>query len=205
MSETTSVGTIPDINTPKGSVGKPQCFTTIGIFNEQTLMPVECGEKGEICFMGPTVCDGYYDAPSTTAELLQKHPDGNVWLHSGDIGYMDKDGYIYFCERKKRMYVRFDGTKVSPHSIETVILRHPDVEHCLIVPINDTDHTHGMCAKAMIVLRKGANKKTAKVGIQKYMHKNLGEHMMPKQVEIVEKLPYTKSGKLDCFSQQKAV
>ena len=202
LSETTSMGGVPNKETPKGSVGRPLEYMTCGIFDRETLEELPPYEQGEICLRGPSVCSGYYKDQEMTDRLLRQHPDGTVWLHSGDIGYLDENGYIYFCERIKRMYVRFDGTKISPFSIENIIMAHDDVAHCLVVPIQDTDHTHGMCAKAMIVLRGGVEDEAAKERVQKYMNANLGQHMIPKEVVYMEKLPYTKNGKLDAFADQ---
>ena len=203
LSETATGGFVPNANTPKGSVGKPLCYMTAEIFDKDSLEPLPVGEKGEICMMGPTICEGYYKDPEMTNMLLKKHPDGNIWLHTGDMGYFDKDGNLFFCERLKRMYVRFDGTKISPYSIESVILQHPDVEHCLVLPVKDEDHSHGMCAKALVVLKKGINKSHLRTNLAKYLQENLGRHMQPKYIEFVDRLPYTKSGKLDCFGHQK--
>ena len=132
--------------------------------------------------------------------LLKEHSDGTVWLHTGDVGYLDENGYLFFCERLKRMYVRFDGTKISPFSIEQILSGCPVIARCMVTAIRDTDHSHGMCAKALIVLREGTDKKSARAEIDKYIHENLGQHMTPKEIVFVEKLPYTKMGKLDYFA-----
>ncbi len=200
LSETTSVGVLPSAGTPKGSVGKPMVHTLIGIFDRDTWEPLPRGTAGEICIYGPTVCNGYYKDVEMTEMLLKKHDDGRVWAHTGDVGYIDEDGYLFFCERLKRMYVRFDGTKISPYSIEQILSDCPPIARCMVTAIKDKEHSHGMCARALIVLREGVDKRAARVEIDKFIGENLGQHMVPKEIMFVEKLPYTKMGKLDYFA-----
>ncbi len=202
LSESTSVGTTPFRDTPKGSVGRPGTYTLIGVFDKDTCESVLTGEKGEICIYGPTVCKGYYEDEKMTNMLLKMHKDGTVWLHSGDVGYLDENGNLFFCERLKRMYVRYDGTKISPYSIEEVIQKCPHVSRCMIVAVRDEEHTCGMCARALIVLRKNKDRRKVQKEVEKYIRENLGMHMIPKEILYVEELPYTKNGKLDYFSVQ---
>lgn len=201
LSETTSSGSFPYEDSPKGSVGSPMKYTLLGIFDPETYEPLPPNTDGEICIWGPTVCKGYYKDEEMTEKLLRKHDsDGKVWLHSGDIGYLDEKGNLFFRERIKRMYVRHDGTKISPYSIEQVISQCPIVARCMVTAIPDVRHTHGKVGKALIVLREGVNKSSAYSQLEQYMNKNLGLHMIPKETVIVDKLPYTKNGKLDYFA-----
>ena len=199
LSETTSSGAFFVGSRPKGSVGKPLINTKISIRDVNTGEILPPYSPGEICISGPTVCRGYYNEPELTKNLLQTHENGETWLHSGDIGYLDKDGFLFFSERQKRMYVRFDGTKISPYSIEQVISKSPLVERCLVLAVKDKTHTHGMCAKVLIVPRKGASQKNVKKLLKAYFVRELDEHMIPEEIELVDKLPYTKNGKLDYF------
>lgn len=200
LSETTSTTTNNLVPSAYDSVGGPLGNTLIQIRDKDTGKLLPPYEKGEICVFGPTVCRGYFKEPEMTARLLQQHEDGRVWLHTGDMGYMDDQGALFFCERIKRMYVRFDGTKVSPYSIEQFISACPLVARCMVVAIPDREHSHGMCPRVLVVLKEDVNKKTAKERLEQYYRKNLDEHMVPKETLIVEKLPYTKNGKLDYFS-----
>ena len=200
LSETTSLGTNPPDGTPKGSVGRAMTYTLVGIFDRETYKPLPYGEQGEICIYGPTVCNGYFKDEKMTEMLLKKHDDGKVWLHTGDVGYINEDGFLFFCERIKRMYVRFDGTKISPFSIEQILSGCPVIARCMVTAIRDKDHSHGMCARVLIVLREGTDQKSARTEIDKFVKENLGQHMVPKEIIFVEKLPYTKMGKLDYFA-----
>lgn len=200
MSETTSTATTCLIPSPMGSVGKPLKNTLVDIVNRDTGEHLNAFEKGEICIYGPTICRGYVNDEMMTKALLQKHSDGKLWLHSGDIGYKDEEGTIYFCERIKRMYVRHDGTKISPYSIEQTLLGCSFIDKCMVVGIPDSSHSHGQCAKALIVLKEGRNTPKAKKEVWRFVRSNLDVHMVPEEINFVKKLPYTKNGKLDYFS-----
>ena len=200
LTETASTATVPTWDTPTESVGKAACWTKIEIFDPKTGEKLPRGEWGEICMCGPSVCKGYLNDPENTDLLLRRHNDGETWLHSGDIGYLNEVGELFFCERIKRMYVRWDGTKVSPYAIEQALLSCPVVKECLVYPVEDKVHLHGCCAKAVIVLT--TEKYGAREYLEKFIRKNLGEHMRPETVQIVKRLPLTKNGKVDYFSQE---
>lgn len=199
LTETASTAVAAIGDPPVTSVGRALPFMELAICDPDTNRVLPAGEEGEICICGPTVCKGYFGDQEATDRLLKTHEDGRLWLHSGDRGYLDENGALYFCERYKRMYVRFDGTKVSPYSIEQGIAGCPIVANVLVVAITDTDHTHGKCPKAYIVLKEGVEEKGAEDTIRKYCKKNLDQHMQPKEIVITDKLPHTKNGKLRYF------
>ena len=95
---------------------------------------------------------GYYNKPEETAYLLRRHADGQLWAHTGDIGSMDEDGFVYLDARIKRIIIRHDGFKVFPSMIENVISRHPAVQQCCVVGCADTDHTQGRLPFVFVVL-----------------------------------------------------
>lgn len=199
LTETASTAVAAVGDPPVASVGKALPFMELAICDPDTKQVLPVGEEGEICIWGPTVCRGYYNDQEATDRLLKTHEDGKLWLHSGDRGYLDETGALYFCERYKRMYVRFDGTKVSPYSIEQGIAECPIVENVLVVAITDTDHSHGKCPKAYIVLKEGTDAKNAEDVIRKHCKKHMDQHMQPTQIVITDKLPHTKNGKLRYF------
>lgn len=200
LSETTSTA-VACFSAPEDSVGRALPHMKIAICSTETGEFLPCGEEGEICITGPTLCNGYFKEEKMSNELLRRHTDGKVWLHSGDRGYLDEEGALYFCERYKRMYVRFDGTKISPYSIEQALSACDLIKECLVVAINDAEHSHGKCAKVYIVLKKGENKEKAMITIRKFCKKHLDEHMQPKEIVFVNKLPRTENGKLDYFEK----
>lgn len=202
LTEASTAVTIQPPETPKGSVGRALCWSEIGIFDPDTMQPLPAGEEGEICVCGPNLCQGYLDDPEATAKLLRRHADGKKWLHTGDIGYLNEDGFLFFCQRSKRIYVRFDGTKISPYATEQKLLQCDVVERCLVVAIDDTKHIHGKCARAYIVVREGVTEATALAAVKKYANANIAAYMRPEEYRIVDRLPTTSNGKLDYFIQE---
>lgn len=202
LSETTSTATSGMLATSQESVGKPLINTMVKTYDSESDSFLPPFEKGEICIHGPTVCKGYYNDKKMTDSLLKVHKDGKVWLHSGDYGYVDDKGEVYFCQRIKRMYVRFDGTKISPYDIEKALSLCSAIERCMVVTIQDKNHSHGKCAKALIVLNKNTDKASAQNMVKKFIDKEIDEHMRPDELVFVESLPYTKFGKLDYFGAQ---
>ncbi len=199
LTETASTAIIPPVGSPQGSMGKAAFLTEIKIFDNEKLCEVPVGEKGEICICSPSVCKGYLNDKPATDALLKVHDDGKIWLHSGDIAYEDENGFIYFCERIKRMYVRYDGTKVSPYAIEKVIEKCPEVKQCMIVTKDDENHAYGKVPVGIIVLKDTNNLARSKKDVQDFVNKYLAEYMRPVELIYVEHLPKTINGKLDYF------
>lgn len=178
-----------------GTVGIPWPGTYVQITKPGTDEPVGIDEDGEICICGPTVMLGYYNNEKETNESLHIHKDGNVWLHSGDIGSMDKDGFITYKQRLKRMIVT-SGYNVYPSQIEEVIERHPAVMDSSVIGI---PHPYKVeVAKAFIALKQGY-KDTPKLRaeIEELCKKNLAAYSIPKEYEFRKSLPKTMIGKVD--------
>ncbi len=185
--------------TPTGSVGTNMCWSEIKIFEPGTDTSVPDGTKGEICVCGPNVCLGYLDDTDSTNNLLKTHSDGKIWMHSGDIGYLDKNHFLFFCERIKRIFVRFDGTKISPYFIEQQLYRCPVVSHCLVYGIDDPIHQHGKSPGVLVVFKDNCDAADAKQVFDKFIRTNLAEHLRPIEVNVVNVLPVTRNGKFDYF------
>lgn len=178
-----------------GTVGIPWPGTYVQITKPGTDEPVSTGEDGEVCICGPTVMLGYYNNEKETNEALHIHKDGNVWLHSGDIGSMDKDGFITYKQRLKRMIVT-SGYNVYPSQIEEVIERHPAVMDSSVIGV---PHPYKVeVAKAFIALKQGY-KDTPKLRaeIEELCKKNLAAYSIPKEYEFRKSLPKTMIGKVD--------
>ena len=134
------------------SIGIPFPGNYIKIVAQGSQEEVKYGELGEICVCGPTVMQGYFNNVEETNMVLQVHKDGNIWLHTGDIGTMDKDGIVTYVQRLKRMIVS-SGYNVYPQQIESVIEMHEDVLKCTVVGV---PHPYKVqVAKAYIVLKEG--------------------------------------------------
>lgn len=179
----------------EGSVGIPLPGNYYKIVRPGTQDEVETGEDGEICICGPTVMMGYLDNEKETNEVLQMHKDGYIWLHSGDIGYMDEDGCIFYRQRLKRMIVS-SGYNVYPQQIESVIEEHEAVLKCTVIGV---PHPYKVeVPKAYIVLKSGYKASLSiKSEIKELCKINLSKFAIPKDYEFRESLPKTKIGKVD--------
>ena len=184
-----------DITNRDLSMGIPLPGDYLKIINSDTLEEMKPGESGEICVSGPTVMMGYLDNEKETNEVLRVHDDGKVWLHTGDIGYMDKEGIFYYQQRKKRMIIT-SGFNVYPNQIESVICSHEAVLNCTVVGI---PHPYKkQVAKAYIVLKNGYSPNIfVKNSIKEYCKKNLAKFSLPYEYEFRKSLPKTLIGKVD--------
>ena len=183
-----------------GTIGVPWPGIYIGIFEIGGEKQLRHDEDGEICICGPTVMLGYYNNEAETNKALRYHKDGNVWLHTGDIGSMDKDGFITYKQRIKRMIVS-SGYNVYPSQIEEVLKSHEAVLNALVIGI---PHRYKVeVPKAFIVLKKGY-KKSDKLTeeIKKLCQDNLAHHAIPREFEFINSLPKTIVGKVDFMKLQ---
>lgn len=132
--------------------------------------------------------------------ILHKHPDGRVWVHTGDIGYIDEDGFVYLDSRIKRLIIRHDGFKVFPSMIENVVSQHPAVHQCSVVGCADQDHVQGRLPFVYIVLTPaaaGVKKKQLIKELRQMCEEELPEYVQPVAYKFVPELPMTPVGKVD--------
>lgn len=178
-----------------GSIGIPWPGTYVKIVTPGTDNEVPYGTDGEICISGPTVMLGYYNDEKETNDALRIHSDGNIWLHSGDIGVMDKDGFITYKQRLKRMIIS-SGYNVYPSQIEEVLERHPAVLDSSVIGV---PHPYKVeVAKAYIVLKKGYHdSESLRNELKELCEKNLAKYSIPKEWEFRKSLPKTIVGKVD--------
>lgn len=177
-----------------GSVGIPLAGNYVKIIDPNTRKTVPYGEVGEIVVNTKGMMMGYLNNESETNSVLQVHSDGHVWLHTGDLGYMDTDGFVFYKGRIKRMIIT-SGYNVYPTHIEEVIESHPAVLQCTVIGI---PHPYKQqVAKAFIVLKDGYHGLFIKSDIRNYCKKNLSKYMIPYEFVFRKKLPKTKLGKVD--------
>lgn len=178
-----------------GSIGIPWPGTYVKIVKPGTDEEVPYGTDGEICISGPTVMLGYYNDEKETNNALHIHKDGNIWLHSGDIGVMDKDGFITYKQRLKRMIIS-SGYNVYPSQIEEVLERHPAVLDSSVIGV---PHPYKVeVAKAYIVLKKGYHDNDSlRKELLDLCEKNLAKYSIPKEWKFRKSLPKTIVGKVD--------
>lgn len=188
MTETgaTTCGNIPNRHPKYGSIGVCMIKAdTMKIFddNDSELPP---GQTGELVVKGPTIMKGYWNMPRETAEALK-----NGWLHTGDIGYMDEDGYFYITDRKKDIIIR-GGENISPREVEEVLLEIPQIAEAGVIGIPDS--IYGEEIKAYCVIRK--NEVISEAEIISYCKQKLPNFKVPKSVKFIDALPKNLLGKL---------
>ena len=177
-----------------GSVGIPLAGNHIKIINPSTRKKVPYGEVGEIVINSKALMMGYLNEESETNEALQIHDDGHIWLHTGDLGYMDEDGFLFYKGRIKRMIIT-SGYNVYPSHIEEVIESHPSVLQCSVVGV---PHPYKQeVPKAFVVLKDGFQGLFIKTELKEHCKKYLAKYMVPSEIVIRKKLPKTKLGKVD--------
>lgn len=182
----------------KGSAGIPSILTTIAAFKPGTDEELPIGTQGELCITGATVMKCYLDEPEETNEIKRLHPDGQVWIHTGDIGYIDEDGFVYIVGRIKRSIIRFDGHKVYPLQIERVVMKHPMVENCVVIGIKDRQHEQGDLPLVVAQLNDGSlGNEELRKELLALCQKEVELRSQPADVVFVESIPTTKLVKND--------
>ncbi|TFG06057.1 MAG: AMP-dependent synthetase [Promethearchaeota archaeon] len=175
-----------------GTVGLPFPDTDVKLVDVETGKDVsEIGKAGEICLKGPQITKRYYKKPEQTA---QTYVDG--WLHTGDVGIFDEEGYLTIVDRTKDM-ISVSGFKVYSVHVEDVITKHPAIQLMAIIGVPDPDRPGSEIVKAIIQLKEGIDaSETVKNDIKKYAEKNLAKYEVPKIWEIREEMPLTAVGKV---------
>lgn len=178
----------------EGSIGIPLPDNYYQIVDPKNDTEVPYGTEGEICICSPTVMKGYLDNAEETAATLRRHKDGNVWLHTGDLGTMDEDGFIYYKQRMKRLII-VSGFNVYPSQVENTIDAHPDVLLSCAIGVPDPYKMHKV--KAFVVLRPGVEPDDKiKEEILEHCRKNISKYAMPREIEFRTELPKTLVGKV---------
>ncbi|MFJ4857922.1 class I adenylate-forming enzyme family protein [Streptomyces sp. NPDC088730] len=167
------------------SVGVPGPDTVVRIIDENGA-DVPFGEQGEIAVRGPQVVSGYWRLPEATAAAF---PDGE--LRTGDIGFMDREGWLYVVDRKKDM-INASGFKVWPREVEDVLYTHPAVREAAVVGVPDA--YRGETVRAYVSLRPGSSVEPGELGA--YCKERLAAYKYPREVEVLAELPKTASGKI---------
>ena len=178
----------------QGSIGVPFPDTFYKIVEPGTTNEVEANIEGEICISGPTVMLGYMDNPEETKQTLRRHYDGRIWLHTGDLGHMDQDGFVYFRQRIKRMIVT-SGYNVYPSQLENIIDGHEKVLLSCVIGVKDPYRVQKV--KAYVVPMPGVEPTEAlKKEILDYCSGRIAKYAMPREIEFRKELPKTLVGKV---------
>lgn len=179
----------------EGSIGVPFPNMLAKVVERGTIEEAKLGEDGEICLNGPAVMQGYVDQPEETANTLKLHGDGKIWLHTGDIGCMDEDGFFYFKLREKRM-IKSSGMNVYPAEVENVLMKHGAVDIACVIGVPDEKQMQRV--KGFVVLKDPSRGGSA---LEKELIAHCREHLIkwscPREIEFRDDLPKTLIGKID--------
>ena len=135
------------------SCGIPLLATSLGIFDPETGEELGYNQEGEVCVRGRNMMVGYHNMPEETAEIMQTHADGTTWIHTGDIGVIDEDGFVFIRGRIKQIIIKFDGHKVFPVSIEGILNKHSATGECAVIGIQDPDHAQGEVPLGLVTIK----------------------------------------------------
>lgn len=175
-----------------GTLGKVVGDTKAGIFDPDTLEPLKDGEEGELAITGPTVTLGYYNDEEETKKVYKMHPDGNIWVHMGDLAYKDEDGYYHYSGRIKNIIAR-KSFKFSPKEIVDAILLHPNVSDCVVVAKYDKEE--GQVPSAHITLNDYSDIEKNMDEIINLVNENVQAFHRPKMYKITDKIVKTRNNK----------
>ena len=184
-----------------GSSGIPLYGNDLKIISIDTREELEPNNIGEIMISGPSVMLGYLNNQEETNEVLEKDSRGKIWVHTGDMGYINEDGILFFVQRLKRLII-VSGYNVFPSHIEEIIDKHEAVLSCCVVGI---PHPYKVQVPKAFIVLKDQYKISSKIkrDIKEYCEKNLSKYMIPKEFEFRESLPKTMIGKVDYRSLEK--
>ena len=177
-----------------GSVGIPKYNDIIVTWDTNDKKELSYNQVGEICALTDTVFLKYGNSEENTASVKQMHSDGKVWVHTGDLGYIDEDGFVYLEGRMRRVIVR-RGFKISAYTIEDKITEHIAVKECVTIQVRDREEEH--VPMAFIVMEEGYQEEGVRTEIENKCKNEMKEYEIPKYFKFVSDLPYTSNGKYD--------
>jgi long-chain acyl-CoA synthetase len=191
----TGIMAMPLTEYREGSIGLPFPDMLAAICEPGTTRHLAPGEEGEICLSGPAVMHGYLDDPPATAQALRPHDDGRTWLHTGDLGRMDADGFFYFTMRLKRM-IKSSGFNVYPTQVEAALYRHAAVREACVIGVPDAKQVERVKA---FVVPKDSSRADARLADELIEHcrAELIKWSCPREIEFRDSLPTTRVGKID--------
>ena len=189
-----------------GTLGIPLCKVNIKVINPDNGEKLKYNETGELCFCTPSHMLGYLDNEEETKKICDRDEKNSLWIHTGDLGFVDEDGFVHFVGRIKRIYLvqAADGTvyKLFPQRIEETIAEYPEVDLCAVVVELDAQNI----ATAIACVKRTAESKNNNnflTGLQQYCKEKLPVHLVPKQIIEMDEIPLTQSGKIDYKTLEK--
>lgn len=186
----------PTIHNKYGTVGIPKYGDIIISYDGDNKKENAYGEWGEICSLTDTAMLYYQKNEEETKKTLQVHNDGKTWVHTGDLGYIDEDGFVHLGGRARRVITRL-GFKISAYTIEDKIAEHSAVKECVAISVKDKQEEHVPMAYIVLKDEYKAMSDTIENDIYSKCEQELKEYEIPKYFRIVNELPYTQNGKYD--------
>lgn len=185
----------------QGSLGIPLPKATVRIVDPDTEKDLKIGETGEICFNAPNTMLGYYNNEKATDEIISVDTAGQRWIRTGDLGYVDEDGFLFYQGKMKRIYVCRTASglnmKLFPQRIEELFEENSSIDKCAVVAIEDNTYLH--VAIAFVTRKPSAqlNKDSLIRELKEVAEANLPEHSLPAKIIVLDEMPLTASGKVD--------
>jgi len=189
LTETSPFGTFltPEWGIKKlGSAGQAAMHTYVRIVDDNNK-PIASNERGEICIKGPNIMKGYWNRPEATAEAI----DAEGWFHSGDVGYLDEDGFLFICDRLKDMVIS-GGENVYPAEVESVLFKHDAIAEVAVLGL--PDEKWGEAVTAVAALHEGQELSLEE--LREFAQTQLAKYKLPLRLHIVDVLPRNPAGKV---------
>jgi fatty-acyl-CoA synthase len=169
-----------------GSAGQAPLYSDTRIVDDDNK-PVAAGERGEICLRGPNIMKGYWNRPDATADAI----DVEGWFHSGDVGYLDEDGFLFICDRLKDMVIS-GGENVYPAEVEGVLYKHEDIAEVAVIGL--PDEKWGEAVTAVVVLHEGREMTLEQ--LREWASEYLAKYKLPLKLHVIDVLPRNPAGKV---------
>ena len=188
-----------------GSAGAPMANVVVAVFNPDDGTEKQYGEEGELCISSPTIMMGYFKEEKMTEKVIRKHADGSVWLHTGDLGMVDKDGIVTVTGRMTRVIFVFPTAKVYPQSLEGEISKVNGVREVAVCSMPDYEHDGFQVPVCFIVPEVGYTAEKVVANVEAFCMETFPEHARPKKILTKEVMPLTKVGKPDIMALEKEI
>lgn len=182
-----------------GSSGIPLPKTTVGVFDVDTQKELSYDVPGEICVTGPMIMQKYLNDSPGTAQVLKKHEDNRIWVHTGDYGFIDAEGHVYITDRIKRIIFTASGFKVLPSYVESIIQKHKMVKECCVIGFKDQSHVQGEIPIAFLSLHDNCDSDIVLNEIKEICELCLKDKLsIPNKFVLLDQMPYKiTNGKID--------
>ncbi len=179
-----------------GTVGIPKYGDEVIIYDSESKKELKYGEIGEVCYKTDTMFTEYTNNIEETNRIKQKHDDDSYWVHTGDLGTIDADGYLTLEGRSQRVIVRL-GFKISPIVIESVVEKHPAIKECMAIAVSDKDEEQVPMLFYSLKEEYLQNLDQIEEEIKLLCGTSLKENMIPKYYSFIDSVPYTDNNKYD--------